>query len=70
LRQFVAGKNGVRLREYRERWSERTDVKVCLAMICEALKYLKLLKVAALALQMSDPAPAQTETAQQNRGNP
>src|SRR5215213_5415678 len=34
--------NDALLREYRERLAERTGVTVCLAVICEALKRLKL----------------------------
>ena len=42
LRQLVAEDNDALLREYRERLAERTGVRVCLAVICEALKRLKL----------------------------
>ena len=42
LRQLVADDNDALLREYRERLAERTGVTVCLAVICEALKRLKL----------------------------
>ena len=42
LRQLVAEDNDALLREYRERLAERTGVTVCLAVICEALKRLKL----------------------------
>ncbi len=42
LRQLVLEDNDALLREYRERLAERTGVTVCLAMICEALKRLKL----------------------------
>ena len=42
LRQLVAEDNDALLREYRERLTERAGVTVCLAVICEALKRLKL----------------------------
>ena len=42
LRQLVIQDNDALLREYRERLVERTGVTVCLAVICEALKRLKL----------------------------
>ena len=42
LRQLVIEDNDALLREYRERLAERTGVTVCLAVICEALKRLKL----------------------------
>jgi hypothetical protein len=42
LRQLVAEDNDAMLREYRERLAERTGVMVCIAVICEALKRLKL----------------------------
>ncbi|MFD0461693.1 hypothetical protein ACFQY9_07120 [Microvirga aerilata] len=42
LRQLVLEDNDALLREYRERLAERTGVTVCLAVICEALKRLKL----------------------------
>jgi transposase len=42
LRQLVIEDNDAMLREYRERLAERTGVTVCLAVICEALKRLKL----------------------------
>ena len=42
LRQLVAEDNDALLREHRERLAERTGVTVCLAVICEALKRLKL----------------------------
>ena len=42
LRQLVIEDNDALLREYGERLFERTGVKVCLAVICEALKRLKL----------------------------
>ncbi len=42
LRQLVAEDNDALLREYRERLAELTGVRVCLAVICEALKRLKL----------------------------
>jgi transposase len=42
LRQLVAEDNDALLREYRERLAERTGVRVCLAVIWEALKRLKL----------------------------
>jgi transposase len=42
LRQLVAEDNDALLREYRERLAERTSVTVCIAVICEALKRLKL----------------------------
>jgi transposase len=42
LRQLVAEDNDALLREYRERLAERTGVTVCIAVICEALKRLKL----------------------------
>ena len=42
LRQLVAEDNDALLRAYRERLAERTGVSVCLAVICEALKRLKL----------------------------
>ena len=42
LRQLVIEDNDALLREYRERLAKRTGVTVCLAVICEALKRLKL----------------------------
>ncbi len=42
LRQLVIEDNDVLLRESRERLAERTGVTVCLAVICEALKRLRL----------------------------
>jgi transposase len=42
LRQLVAEDNDALLREYRERLAERTGVTVYIAVICEALKRLKL----------------------------
>ena len=42
LCQLVIEDNDALLREYRERLAERTGVTVCLAVICEALKRLKL----------------------------
>ena len=39
---LVIEDNDALLREYRERLAERTGVTVCLAVICEALKRLKL----------------------------
>ncbi len=42
LRQRVREDNDALLREYRARLAERTGVTVCLAVICEALKRLKL----------------------------
>jgi transposase len=42
LRQLVIEDNDALLREYRERLAERTGVTVCLAVLCEALKRLKL----------------------------
>ena len=42
LRQLVIEDNDALLREYRERLAERTGVTVCIAVICEALKRLKL----------------------------
>jgi transposase len=42
LRQLVAEDNDALLREYRERLAEQAGVTVCLAVICEALKRLKL----------------------------
>ncbi|WP_160310456.1 helix-turn-helix domain-containing protein [Microvirga vignae] len=42
LRQLVIEDNDAMLREYAERLAERTDVTICLAVICEALKRLKL----------------------------
>jgi transposase len=42
LRQLVIEDNDALLREYRERLAERTGVTVCLAVVCEALKRLKL----------------------------
>jgi transposase len=42
VRQLVAEDNDALLREYRQRLAERTGVTVCLAVICEALKRLKL----------------------------
>jgi transposase len=42
LRQLVLEDNDALLREYQERLAERTGVTVCLAVICEALKRLKL----------------------------
>ncbi len=42
LRQLVIEDNDALLREYRERLAEITGVTVCLAVICEALKRLKL----------------------------
>ena len=42
LGQLVTEDNDALLREYRERLAERTGVTVCLAVICEALKRLKL----------------------------
>jgi transposase len=42
LRQLVAEDKDALLREYRERLAERTGVTVCLAVICVALKRLKL----------------------------
>lgn len=41
-RQLVAEDNDAMLREYRERLTERTGVTWCLAVICGALKHLKL----------------------------
>jgi transposase len=42
LRQLVIEDNDALLREYRERLAARAGVTVCLAVICEALKRLKL----------------------------
>jgi transposase len=42
LRQLVIEDHDALLREYRERLAARTGVTVCLAVICEALKRLKL----------------------------
>jgi transposase len=42
LRQLVIEDNDAMLREYAERLAARTGVRVCLAVICEALKRLKL----------------------------
>jgi transposase len=42
LRQLVIEDNDALLREYAERLAERTGVKVCLSVICEALQRLKL----------------------------
>ena len=42
LRQLVLEDNDALLREYRERLAARSGVTVCLTVICEALKRLKL----------------------------
>jgi transposase len=42
LRQLVLEDNDAMLREYGERLFERTGVKVCVSVLCEALKRLKL----------------------------